>query len=571
MNNYIDSSSKPKISRNWYLAAIILAILSNFLAYVLIFDHEAEVMLFSSTVSMLMLAFFLKNFLLFRDDETTIIDTTFPELILGKNGIIQNVNDSFIKKYNDYDFLEIGRNFAAIIPVGSFNTMISPLNIGKPQLVIARTKNGVSIKNFVAITKGLSNVKDCFEILLFEVDANDTSFDAESHQQRLQAIGQLAIGISHDFNNVLTAIRGYSELLQEKISEESDIYEDVTQIKENCNRASELVRQLLTFSRKHEVTFTKIDLYDAITYTSKLLGRLLGEKIVINIIKKTENNLIYADKNQIEQVIINLALNAKDAMPDGGKLDISIDKRKISENNQQLFHKMYKPTGSGAFEPGNYIELKISDSGSGIDANILSKIFEPFFTTKGKLNGTGLGLSTVFSIVKQVGGQLFVDSTGNGVTFLILFKEFIGSNSVKSSSSFVQQSSIVNKNAKTVIMVVEDEEPVRVFSAHALRNKGYTVIEAENAEMAIDIFDSRDGKIDVLLTDVIMPGLNGPELACNLSERNKKLKVVLMSGYTEEEIVSPFFKQEFLFLSKPFSLSKLVETVSLAAGSKERT
>lgn len=566
----INSQLKGKISRNWYLASITLAIVTNFISYIIIFDYEAEFMLFTTTSVLLILAYYLKNFIAFQEDD--IENNTqqfFPEFTLGKNGIIQNANKGFIKKYAHEASLEIGRNLAIQIPPNIFNKMISPLFFGKPLLVVLSSKGNSSIQKFISITKGLSDNKDSFQILLFAIEENDPTFDSESHKQRLQAIGQLAIGISHDFNNVLTAIRGYSDLLQEKVSEDSEIFDDAEQIKVNCQRASSLVRQLLTFSKKHEVKYCKIDLHDAVIQTYKLLGRLLGEKIEINIAKHSERNFISADKNQIEQVIMNLALNAKDAMIKGGKLSISINKLKVNGNNKDDFYSLYRPSGSGEISDGNYIKLTIEDTGSGIDENILGKVFEPFFTTKDNLKGTGLGLSTVFEIIKQTGGHLFVRSNSQGTTFIILFKEFAD----HCNLSHNKESLSINKNdenldAKAVVLVVEDEEPVRAFSAHALRNKGFKVLEAENAEQALELFRQNKEDIDILVTDVIMPGINGPELASKIKEIKSDISVILMSGYTEEEI-SPFSDDKFQFLSKPFSLDKLVETVNNACLVKE--
>jgi len=568
MTEDINYLNKRKISRNWYLASITLAIVTNFVSYIIVFDYEAEFMLFSTTSVLLVLAYYLKNFIAFQEDDIENSDQQlFPEFILGKNGIIQNANESFIKKYASEDCLEIGRNFATQIPPSIFNKMISPLFFGKPLLVILRSKNDSSIKNYISITKGPSNTKDNFQVLLFSVEHNDNSFDSESHQQRLQAIGQLAIGISHDFNNVLTAIRGYSDLLQERVPENSELFEDVVQIKENCQRASSLVKQLLTFSKKHEVKYSKLDLYHVVSQTYKLLGRLLGEKIEINISKQSENNFIMADKNQIEQVIMNLALNAKDAMVRGGKLLISINHLNVTQSKRDSLYSLFRPSGSGEIEDGNYVELQIEDTGEGIEENILTKIFEPFFTTKDELKGTGLGLSTVFEIIKQTGGHLFVQSSPKGTKFKLLFKEIavLTKPNIAKNQTYTSDD---NLDAKAVVLVVEDEEPVRVFSAHALRNKGFKVYEAENAEQALEIFQQNKDQIDILITDVIMPGINGPELASKIKEIKSNINVILMSGYTEEEI-SPLSNDQFQFLSKPFSLNKLVETVNNACVTKE--
>ena len=569
MGEYTNLYNKSKLSRNWYLSAVTLAIVSNFISYIIIFDYEAEFMLFSTTSTLLVLTYYLKNFISFQDDDVELTSTSFPEFILGKNGIIQNANKTFIQKFVNIESFEIGRNFASQIPPNIFNRIISPVFFGKPILVIINSKtNNGSIKNYIAIPKGPLLDKDSFRVFLFPIDSNDNSFDSESHQQRLQAIGQLAIGISHDFNNVLTAIRGYSDLLQEKVSENSEIYEDVLQIKENCKRASSLVKQLLTFSKKHEVKYVKLELHDVVSQTYKLLGRLLGEKIEINISKKTDSSLILADKNQIEQVIMNLALNAKDAMIAGGQLNIIISRNGVDSNSKTHLNSLYRPSGSGEIEDGRYIELKIEDTGFGIQKDLLSKVFEPFFTTKGNLKGTGLGLSTVCEIVKQTGGHLFVQSNDTGTIFIILFKEY---REAEEQPMRRNQRAIALDEAdkqKTAVLVVEDEEPVRVFSAHALRNRGYLVYEAENAEQALEIFEKHKDKIKILITDIIMPGINGPDLASKILAMKKDINVILMSGYTEEEI-SPLSNQDFLFLSKPFSLDRLVETVGNSLKLKE--
>jgi two-component system cell cycle sensor histidine kinase/response regulator CckA len=295
---------------------------------------------------------------------------------------------------------------------------------------------------------------------------------------------------------------------------------------------------------------------------------LLGEKVEIIISKKTEYSTILADKNQIEQIIMNLALNAKDAMREGGKLNISISKRSLDLNAKDSLNTLYKPAGSGEIELGNYIELKIKDTGTGIKQDILHRVFEPFFTTKGNLKGTGLGLSTVYEIIKQTGGYLYVHSDKTGTTFYILFKEYQEAASSSRNARVINEISNAEDEQKMAVLVVEDEEPVRVFSAHALRNKGYFVFEAENGEQALEIFKKNRELISTVVTDVIMPGINGPELAAKILEIKKQTNIILMSGYTEEEI-APLSNEKFHFLSKPFSLDKLVETVNSAALAKE--
>lgn len=560
--------TRNKISRNWYLSAITLAIVSNFISYIIIFDYEAEFMLFSTTSALLIFAYYLKNFISFQEDDIELSENSFPEFVLGKNGIIQSANSSFIKKYSEDESLKIGKNFASQIPPDIFNQLISPISFGKPILTIVNSKTDNSIRNYIAIPKRTSLSNKGFHILLFKIDQNDTTFDSQSHQQRLKAIGTLAIGISHDFNNVLTAIRGYSDLLQEKVVEGSDLYEDAEQIKVNCQRASALVKQLLTFSKKHEVKREKLELHDAVSQTYKLLVRLLGEKIEINISKKTELSTILADKNQIEQIIMNLALNAKDAMREGGKLNISVSRKFIDLSAKNHLDSLFKPAGNGEIEFGNYIELKIKDTGTGIERDILHRVFEPFFTTKGNLKGTGLGLSTVSEIIKQTGGHLFVRSNCSGTTFYLLFKEHSEKPLLFQETKLLNHSHNSSDAEKIAVLVVEDEEPVRVFSAHALRNKGYVVFEAENGEQALEIFKKNSQRIKTIVTDVIMPGINGPELAAQILEIQEQTNVILMSGYTEEEI-APLSNENFYFLSKPFSLDKLVETVNSASLVKE--
>jgi two-component system, cell cycle sensor histidine kinase and response regulator CckA len=374
-----------------------------------------------------------------------------------------------------------------------------------------------------------------------------------AQSQKMQAVGQLAGGIAHDFNNMLTAIIGFSDLLLTNHRPSDPSFQDIMNIKQNANRAAGLVRQLLAFSRRQTLRPKVIDLDEALSDVSVLLARLLGETIKLEVNRGRDVWSIKADLNQLEQVIVNLAVNARDAMPDGGTLSIR------TANVTTAQSQKYKEQG---FKPGEYVLLEVADTGTGMTPEVKEKIFEPFFTTKGVGQGTGLGLSTVYGIVKQTGGFIYVDSkVGQGSTFRILLPrhEIEAQEKVEEPERPATPSDLTG-SAK--ILLVEDEEAVRAFAGRALEARGYKVFQAASGSEALDIFNDMREPVDLVISDVVMPGMDGPTLMRELRRKQPDLKIIFVSGYAEDAFERHLPKdQDFQFLPKPFSLKELATTV----------
>ncbi|MFA7430244.1 MAG: response regulator, partial [Rhodospirillaceae bacterium] len=386
--------------------------------------------------------------------------------------------------------------------------------------------------------------------------------------QKMQAMGQLAGGVAHDFNNLLTAMIGFCDLLLQRHGAGDPSFADIMQIKQNANRAANLVRQLLAFSRKQPLAPRLLDVTDALTEMHHLLRRLLGERIQLDIKHGRDAGMVRVDPGQFDQVIINLAVNARDAMTEqagdtGGKPS-RLELRTRSERVDKPFTR-----GPEQVPAGDYTVIAVADTGAGIPRENLGRIFEPFFSTKtGAVGtGTGLGLSTVYGIIRQTGGFIFVDSVlGKGTEFTIYLPrseataEPAATRPVSAAKPGGEPSD-ADLTGGGLIMLVEDEDPVRVFAARALRNKGYTVIEARTGEGALDLL-AEHAHIDVLITDMVMPGLNGAELTRAVRRDRPDLPVILISGYSEEAARGEITDSaDMHFLPKPFSLQQLAAKV----------
>jgi two-component system cell cycle sensor histidine kinase/response regulator CckA len=386
-----------------------------------------------------------------------------------------------------------------------------------------------------------------------------------SHSQKMQAVGQLAGGVAHDFNNLLTAMIGFCDLLLMRHPAGDPSFADIMQIKQNANRAANLVRQLLAFSRRQTLQPKMLNITDVLAELSHLINRLIGDNITMDINHGRALGMVRADQGQLEQVIINLAVNARDAMPNGGELRISSSQRTI-EPGFQLPKDMHAPAADEMIVPGDYVVVEVTDTGTGIPIDIIRNIFEPFFSTKEVGSGTGLGLATCYGIIKQTGGYIYVRSTpGKGTTFCLFFKAF-ASQEPKEKPDSLQEAHAADLSGKATIMLVEDETPVRIFAARALRNKGYEVLEADSGETALDVFAGHDGPIDMIISDVVMPGMNGPKMIVTLEEkfpeRMPDIPVVFISGYAEDAFIDSFGpERSFNFLPKPFTLKQLAGKV----------
>jgi len=366
--------------------------------------------------------------------------------------------------------------------------------------------------------------------------------------QKLEAIGQLAGGVAHDFNNLLTVIGGYSSIMLSKLPPDSTYRTGVEEIKKASDRASGLTRQLLAFSRKQILQPKVLDLNIVVTDLEKMVRRLIGEDIDLLTITSPRLGKVKADPGQIEQVLLNLIVNARDAMPKGGKLTIETRNVTLSEDYARRHATL----------PGPYVMLAVSDTGCGMDATIQPRVFEPFFTTKGSGKGTGLGLATVYGIVKQSGGNIWVYSeVGRGSTFKI----FLPRVDEVSEDGDALVSKTIPQGTETVLLV-EDEDQVRAILKHILQSQGYQVVSASNGEEALSISQDLQCDIKLMITDVVMPQMSGRELAERILEVRPTLPVLFMSGYTDDAIVRHGLLDEKLnFLQKPFDSASVARKV----------
>ena len=375
-----------------------------------------------------------------------------------------------------------------------------------------------------------------------------------AQSQKMQAVGQLAGGVAHDFNNLLTAMLGFCDLLLLRHTPGDPSFSDIMQIKHNANRASNLVRQLLAFSRQQTLQPKILDVTDALSDLSHLLRRLIGSNIDLEISHGRDLGLVKVDPNQLDQVIINLVVNARDAMASGGRLVITTERFANSSSVKRDDEEM---------PPGQWIAIAVSDTGSGIPPELHTRIFEPFFSTKEVGQGTGLGLSTVYGIIRQTGGYIFLDSEiGHGSTFTIYLpvaEDAAPGEPVGESAEPVQ-----DITGFGTILLVEDEDAVRMFSARALQNIGYRVIEADSGENALAQIEADPNLVfDLIITDVVMPNMDGPSLVDAVRAKQPAQRVLYISGYTEDKVREQVGTQDeqTYFLSKPFSLKQLAGRV----------
>lgn len=377
-----------------------------------------------------------------------------------------------------------------------------------------------------------------------------------AQSQKMQAVGQLAGGVAHDFNNLLTAIIGFSDLLLVRHGPGDQSFSDIIQVKQNANRAANLVRQLLAFSRQQTLRPKVLMITDVLAELSNLLGRLIGDSIELEMTHGRNLGHVKVDPGQMEQVIINLCVNARDAMDHQGK--ISIRTRHISLKESKVLSKRYQ-----VMPPNEYMLLEVEDTGCGISKEHLGKIFEPFFSTKEVGKGTGLGLSTVYGIVKQTGGFIFPTSeVGKGTIFSIylpVHKDV--QKDIVEVEPEATETVTRDLTGKGTILLVEDEDAVRMFATRALKNKGYKVYEANSGEAALELFKKLEDELDLLISDVVMPIMDGPTLVRKIRETNTKLKVIFISGYAEDVFDKTPGEEDFHFLPKPFSLKQLAEQV----------
>ncbi len=394
-------------------------------------------------------------------------------------------------------------------------------------------------------------------VVLYVVDASDEkALERKFAQaQKMEAVGKLAGGIAHDFNNVLTAIIGFSDLLMLSHRPGDHAYKNIQNIRSSANRASELVKKLLAFSRRQTLEPVILQLNEMMTDLSVLLNRLLGEQIELKISSGRDLWQVKADRSQIDQVVINLAVNARDAMPDGGRL--AVRTKNITERDSQRYQ-------SQGMVIGEYVLIEVEDNGTGMSEDVRSKIFEPFFTTKDVGKGTGLGLATVYGIVKQTGGYIFADSTpGKGTTFRVFLPrhyEAEGAAVVRAEPAQPARPRDLTGNGR--VLVVEDEDAVRIFATEALKRQGYEVLQACDGIEALEVMEDNDYNVDIVVSDVKMPEMDGPTLYKELRQKCPDLKFVFVSGYADDafnHVLEP--DDDYVFLPKPYTLAQIAETV----------
>jgi signal transduction histidine kinase len=369
--------------------------------------------------------------------------------------------------------------------------------------------------------------------------------------QKMEAIGQLAGGVAHDFNNLLTVIMSYSSMLLTDMGTESTVRGDIQEISNAAERAAALTRQLLAFSRKQVLQLRAVNLNEVVTDVQKMLHRLIGEDVSLVTNLDPDLALINADPGQLEQVLINLAVNARDAMPGGGALTITTDNVSLTEEHSERH--------LGAM-PGKYVMLAVTDTGSGMTREVQQRLFEPFYTTKGPGKGTGLGLATVHGIVKQSGGDVYVYSElGHGTTFKVYFPRL--TNVSDAVMTTAEHRAIAPRGSETLLFA-EDDEPLRALGARVLTALGYNVLVARTGAEALKIVAEYKGTIDLVATDVVMPEMNGSQLVEKVLEARPDIRVLFMSGYTDDEVMRRgVIDGQTAFLQKPFTPDLLAHKV----------
>ena len=499
----------------------------------------------------------------YRSRLASIVDSS-EDAIIGKDldGTIISWNKSAERIYGYRAEEVIGRPIAILAPQDRSEEI--------PR-ILERIRRGERIEHYetVRVTKdgrhldvssSISPLRnETGEIVGASAIARDiTAQKRTEHQlrqaQKIEAIGRLAGGVAHDFNNILGIITACTEFLRDRIAPGTGPRQYVDNIREAAERGASLTRQLLAFSRRQAIQPRILDLNEHLKQISKLLRPLMGEDVEVVIEAKSPLALVEADPNQLDQVVLNLAVNARDAMLHGGKFVLETDRVEFHET----FARQHQPMTAG-----KYIMLAVSDSGSGMDDATVSRIFEPFFTTKETGKGTGLGLATVYGIIKQSGGHIWVDSEpGRGTTFRIYLPSAEHKLGVEPEAD---RDALMARTKGAAILLVEDDEIMRGLTRQLLEEQGYTVLEAKDGKSALECARSRLGEIKLLLTDVVMRGMNGLELATRLAESNPALKVVFMSGYGGKLIAERRVgEQDVALLEKPFTRAALLNAIHAA-------
>jgi len=511
-------------------------------------------------------------------------------VVLDPEGLVRDANRAFLKMLGKHRDAVVGQpfqDFLAREDRGDMSGALSKIVMGTARAAHMEVRMpGTGEREFMLslyASRMADAEGDVSGIVLHLIDNTEQkNLEVQFAQsQKMQAVGQLAGGVAHDFNNLLTAMIGFCDLLLTRHGPDDPSFADIQQIRQNANRATNLVRQLLAFSRKQTLEPVRLDVTEGLNDLASLLRRLIGEKVELVMDHGRDLMPVKGDKSQFDQIIINLCVNARDAMPGGGAITVRTENVTLNDPVQR---------GHDLMPPGRYVLIDVTDTGTGISKEHMERIFEPFFSTKEAGAGTGLGLSTVYGIVHQSGGFIFCDSApGEGTTFSIYLPEFEES-LVSGDSSLVSGDSTpaVSRRGDSTptaaaeepkqlddgpppeadltgvgtVLLVEDEDAVRMFATRALRNKGYTVLEAANGEMALDVINATEDEIDIIASDVIMPGMDGHTLVGLVRQELPGVKVILMSGYAEDMYRDEIGRDATLhFLGKPFTLKDLAQKV----------
>jgi two-component system, cell cycle sensor histidine kinase and response regulator CckA len=505
--------------------------------------------------------------------DTFFQNSPYPVCILSSDRVIRKANAAFIKT------LDLNEDFTATEFQSIFKLDDSEKIMKKIDDMVLSNSYTSNIEQ-VKLLNG-DRILEVFIGSIFDFDGNLYGFiarlqditqhrqleDSLSHAQRMQTIGQLAGSIAHDFNNILTAISGFSDLLLLRHGMGDPSFSNIMQIKQSADRASSLVKRLLAFSRKQTLQLQSISPIDLFSEFNPLIQRLIGTRI--KLVQHIDHEVwdIKVDLVQMEQVILNLVVNAHHAMGDHGTLQINVENYIVDKTTK--FKGFMTPTGEQMPSLGEYVKISVEDTGSGISEKDIHKIFEPFFSTKLDVSGTGLGLATVYGVVRQSNAFIFVKSkVGHGTEFMLLFpkaekemrsNKVISVQNVESDLGGVVVSDTIGTGT---ILLVEDEDAIRLFAKNVLENKGYNVIDFPLAKDAFDSLSQNPVHFDLLVTDVIMPEMTGPALVKKLQETRPNMKVIFISGYAEEAFSEEYGdKRDFNFLPKPFSLKQLLVTV----------
>ena len=502
-------------------------------------------------------------------------DSNIASVITNINGIIVRSNKAFVSLIGNSNILSLKHNIIDFLH-NSKEDLPSILNSTDKYLELPLkcyddegNELHKTVQLYVSHFKDPINNNDNILLQFIDITEQKTMDQQFLQSQKIQAIGQLASGIAHDFNNLLTAMIGFCDLLLQKYTPEDPSYGDISQIKHNANRAANLVKQLLAFSRQQSLNPQVISIKNTLLDMSSLLKRLLGPNVNLTFnYSSTDIWNVKVDNIQFEQVIMNLVVNARDAMHNNGDLIIQV-RNYYAENSFKCF--------DDTVHVGDYVLIEVIDNGCGMDQETAKHIFEPFFTRKikdikdGTSSGTGLGLATVYGIVKQTGGYINVKSELNkGTNFQIFLPRYKNDDEVIDNINQVNDNSIEQSSDLSgyeTILLVEDEDPVRTFISRALRDKGYNVVEARSGADALQIV--KDIDMDLLITDVIMPKMDGPTLNKKLREIKTNFKTIFISGYTEDTFRQNLDKElGIYFMQKPFSLKDLASKVKEVLSTK---